>query len=316
MELREPRLGERLTPGRQPHLCGRTPLVLVTEPTSALGTLTIGHLLRYSRVAVRAITPDPRERDAVSLSLRGVDVVPGDLDDRASLVDAAQGADAIVSIQPFDRGYDLDVRRGCTIAEVVATAQTPHLVHVSAAGADRPNDVPTLEARRRIERKITSLGLRATILRPAPTFESFDVAWGARALVVGALRSVLGATRALPMIALTDVGWFAARACERPATFASRTLEIAGDRLTVDEMSAAHQRATGRPLRAVPAPTWFAQQVSSDVSRILPWLRTHTLDADVAFLRRQHPNMLTLERWFRRRAGGEPASQRGPHLSL
>ncbi len=280
------------------------PVVLVTSATSRLGSRTALHLLRYGHVNVRALVRRASSPEAVDLGHRGAHVVEADPDDPLALEAAFENVAAICCVHRPERNEDLETqaRFATAIAGAARAAETPHFVYLSEAGAETPSEHPHLEARRRVERTISALGLAATILRPAPLYEQLDASWPTRLVLMGALRSALGQARALPMIAETDVGWFAARACERPMALRGLSFEIAGDRLTVDEIAAAHKRATGSSLRGLPLPDWLPRPVGAEVAGIIEWAKSHAFGADVRMLRRQHPNLLSLERWFKRRA--------------
>ncbi|NUO53411.1 MAG: NmrA family NAD(P)-binding protein [Polyangiaceae bacterium] len=278
--------------------------MLVTSATSRLGSRTALHLLRYGHVEVRALVRRASSPDAIDLGRRGAYIVEADPDDPLSLEAAFDNVAAVCCIHRPEGTEDVDAqaRFAMAIAGAARAAETPHFVYLSEAAAELPSDHPHLEARRRVEQAIRDLGLVATILRPAPLYEQFDAPWPARLVLMGALRSALGQGRALPMIAETDVAWFAARACERPMALRGVSFEVAGDRLTVDEIAAAHKRATGSSLRGLPLPGWLPRPIGSEMSGLIDWARSHAFGADVRMLRRQHPNLLSLERWFKRRA--------------
>lgn len=281
------------------------PLVLVTNPTSRLGRLTIGHLCRYNRVAVRALVADTSESANRVLEAAGAEPFAGSLDDPPSISRALCGVSAICSLPEVGAAVDTITRRARFLAGAALAAKTPHFVHVSIAGAADHDGFDLLKAALTVEQNIRATGIRPAILRPVPRFESFDVSWPARYFLVGALRTLLGHNRELHLISESDVAWFAARSCERPEASAGLILEIAGDKLTAGEIAAAHKRATGSALRGLPVPSWLAEPISPDMISTARWLRTHAFTADLSYLRRQHPNLMRFERWLRRRARGE-----------
>ncbi len=290
------------TTGHQPG--GMKPLVVVTCATSRLGFYTAQHLLRWGRVDVRALVRSARHPRAVELARRGAELV--DLGERTSGLVARAVADAscICCVHRAEPGEDFDAaaHRAAKIALAAKSVEPPHFVYVSEAAAEQPSELSHVESRRHLEQTVQEIGLRTTILRPAPSYELFATWWGARPFVVGAMRATLGSHRAVPLVAEADVGWFAARASETPARSSGVTLEIAGDSLTLAEIAAVHQRATGERLRGVRVPAWLVESLSVDLAATLGWARSHNFAADIPRLRRQHPGMLTLEGWFRRRA--------------
>lgn len=280
------------------------PVVAITSATSRLGSRTALHLLRYGHVDVRALVRRATSPEASDLAHRGAYVVEVDPDDQLALENTFEGVASVCCVHRAEGNEDIEAqaRFAIAVAHAAQAACTPHFVYLSEAGAEIQTEHPHLEARRRVEHTIAKLNLLATIVRPAPLYEQFDAPWTSRLVLMGALRSALGQGRSLPMIAETDVAWFAARACERPTALRGLSFEIAGDYLTVREIAAAHKRATGSSLRGLPLPEWLPRPLGAEVSGIVAWARSHAFGADLRVLRQQHPNLLSLERWFKRRA--------------
>jgi hypothetical protein len=51
----------------------------------------------------------------------------------------------------------------------------------------------------------------------------------------------MGATRKLQLVAVSDIGWFAARALESPERYKDRKIAIAGDELSLVEILAVYK---------------------------------------------------------------------------
>ncbi|CAN5356971.1 hypothetical protein BH24GEM3_BH24GEM3_11210 [soil metagenome] len=78
----------------------RDRLILVTGATGKQGGATAHHLLRRG-YRVRALTRNPSQPAATTLREQGAEVVEGNLDDRASLERALEGAYGVFSVQNF-----------------------------------------------------------------------------------------------------------------------------------------------------------------------------------------------------------------------
>ena len=65
--------------------------------------------------------------------------------------------------------------KGKLLASAAADAGVRHFVYTSAGGADRQSGIPHFESKWRVEQHIRSLGLPATILRPAAFMDNFLV---------------------------------------------------------------------------------------------------------------------------------------------
>src|SRR5207253_4101442 len=72
--------------------------VLVTGATGRQGGAVARHLLQRA-IPVRALSRNPSKPFAQALARDGAEVVPGDLDDRASLAKAMEGVSGVFSVQ-------------------------------------------------------------------------------------------------------------------------------------------------------------------------------------------------------------------------
>jgi uncharacterized protein YbjT (DUF2867 family) len=170
-------------------------------------------------------------------------------------------------------------------------------------GAERRSGVPHFESKGRIEEHIHALGLRATILRPVAFMDMFGGPAVARVMFSNLLRTVLGDSKRLQLVATRDIGWFAARALEQPEAFAGRTIALAGDELSVPEMAEAYKRARGGSTLRIPVPRFLLRVMPREMSTMLRWFGEHGYQADIAALRKEHPGLLTYEQWLREPRG-------------
>lgn len=76
-------------------------LIVVVGATGGQGGSVVSTFLNDSGWLVRGITRNPSSPKAKNLKARGVDVVQADLDDKASLSDAFQDANAIFAVSDF-----------------------------------------------------------------------------------------------------------------------------------------------------------------------------------------------------------------------
>ena len=200
--------------------CGMTneikPLVLVTGGTGKQGGATVAALLPANKTRIRVLTRDPKSPKAQRLAQQGVELASGDLDDPAAVQAALQGVSAAFSVQTFEGkgGPEAEERQGNAFAEAVKAAGGVHLVYSSVDGAERTSGVPHFESKWRIEQHIARLGLPATILRPVAFMENFATSGFPLAMFFGMIKATMGATRKLQLVAVSDIGWFAARALE------------------------------------------------------------------------------------------------------
>ena len=277
-------------------------LVLVTGGTGNQGGATVKHLLEGKRTRIRVLTRSKDSPKAQRLASLGVELAIGDMDDAASLQKALAGVSAAFSVQNFaDKGgVEAEKRRGKAFADAVKAANVPFLVYSSAEGVERKNNLEHYHSKWAIEQHIASLGLTRTILRPVGFMDVLAVSAAIRSVMLGLFRTQLGDTRTLQMVAVTDIGWFAARALEDPERYAGRVIPLAGDELTVPQFVAAFKQATGHGQWVAPIPKFVPNHVMpKEYGNMFKWLREQGFKADIPALRKEHPTMLTFADWLK-----------------
>ena len=224
-------------------------LIVVTGATGQQGGATAKHLLKQGW-RVRALTRDVQGAAAQALAFAGAEVVAGNMDDRASLDQAFAGAYGVFSVQNFwlpDVGAAGEVRQGKIVADAAKAAGVRHFVYTSVGGAERKTGLSHFDSKWQIEQYVRSLGLPATILRPVFFMENLtSPMMGPRD---GVLANALKPTTSLQMIAVEDIGFFAALAFARPQEFIGKAIELAGDALTMPQVAETMTRVTGQPVQ-------------------------------------------------------------------
>jgi uncharacterized protein YbjT (DUF2867 family) len=106
------------------------------------------------------------------------------------------------------------------------------------------------------------------------------------------------ATR-LQMIAVSDIGAFAAIAFGQPGRFAGQHIEIAGDDLTGPQIAETFGRYCGRPARYRQLPLEQLQAADAEVARMFAWMdQRSAVGPDLPAQRQLHPGLLTLPAWL------------------
>jgi uncharacterized protein YbjT (DUF2867 family) len=266
-------------------------IILVTGATGKQGGAAVRHLLAAGW-RVRALVRNPRSPAAAALARAGAEVAGGDLDDAASLDAAAKGVHGVFSVQTGALGappvpFEVEVRRGVAVAE--AAARAAHLVYSSVAGAERAVGVPPFEAKLRIEEHIRRAGIPATVLRPASFMENY--------LGAAAIATPFAADVPEQLIAVDDIGAFAALAFARPAAYLGETLAIAGDAVLPQDIATAFSEAAGRDIPYVPVPL---DVLPADTAAAVAHLNAQGgYGADVAATRAHRPETKDLAAWLR-----------------
>src|SRR5229473_3096866 len=149
--------------------------VLVTGATGRQGGAVNRHMLSKGW-KLRALTRDPGSHAARTLAQKGVEVVQGDLEDAASVARATAGVYGVYSVQDFWAvGAKREVQQGKNVADAAKKAGVKHFVYSSVGGAERNTGIPHWESKWEVEKHIRSLGLPATVIRPAAFMETYYI---------------------------------------------------------------------------------------------------------------------------------------------
>lgn len=282
--------------------------VLVIGATGRQGGATARQLLARGW-RVHALVRDPAAPAAQTLHAEGAELVAGDLDDPASLRRAMDGAHGVflalnmmVGPRISAEGVVAEERRGRAVVEIAKESGIEHLVYSSLNGAGEGSGIPYYESKERIEERIGELAVPATILRPVSFMDNFATynrpRLEGREVVVG-----LAVEPEIPMqlIAVQDIGAFAAIAFARPGHFLGRTVEIAGDVRTPAQIAEAFGRACGRPARFRQVPIEQIRAFDEQLAMMFAFFNERpAVRADIARLRAEHPDLMTLDTWLHR----------------
>ncbi len=273
--------------------------ILVFGATGQQGGAAARHLLARGW-KVRALVRDLSKDSAQELKHQGVDIVQGDLNHPASLHTAMEGVYGVFSVQTFaDAGVEAEERQGKAVVDAAQEAGVSHFVYSSVGGAERESGVAHFESKWRIENYIRERGLPATILRPAFFMDNFRSIISEQADNTLSVRMALRLETALQMIAVDDIGAFAALAFEQKTMFLDKEIEIAGDELTPAQITEVFQRVLGKPMRFIEVPVEQLRRVDPELGNMFAWFNQSGYQADIAALRQLYPPLKTLEAWLK-----------------
>lgn len=271
-------------------------VVLVSGSTGKQGSAAMRHL-RDRGFQVRALTRDPNRAEARSLVGHGTEVVRGDFDDPPSLTRALDGVWGAYSVQSFQDGTDAEARRGIAFTDAAKRSRISHFVYSSVAHADRKTGIPHFDNKFKVEEHIRGTGLSYTILRPVFFMENW---LGMRDQIEqGTLALPLRPDTRLQMIAVDDIGAFVAMAFEKAGHWKGRTVELAGDELSMSELVERLSRVTGRELRyeQVPWEQW-EKQAGPEMSRMWRHFEESPFQVDTGALRQEYQALTGFDRWL------------------
>jgi uncharacterized protein YbjT (DUF2867 family) len=270
---------------------------LVTGATGHQGGAVLRRL-RERGFPVRALTRDPDQPCARSLMAPGVEVVRGDMDDQQSLIRAMDGVYGVFSVQnAHEAGIEGEIRQGINVADAARRANTTHFVYSSVASADQHTGIPHFDSKFRVEEHIRATFQNFTIVRPTFFMENW---LGMRQSIdSGTLSLPLSPDTKLQMIAVDDIGAVVEMAFEHPGKWQGRTIELAGDELSMTELAQVFSRESGREVRYVQVP-WaeFESQAGKDMTQMYRWFQDTGYLVDISEVRQEHPALLSFGNWI------------------
>lgn len=275
-------------------------LIAVTGATGQQGGAVARRLLAEGW-KVRALTRDLDKPAAQELASLGAEVVSGDLESRAELDAAFQGAYGVFSVQNYwlpNVGFEGEVRQGKNVADAAKAAGIQHLVYSSVGSAHRGMGQKHFDSKWQIEQYIHSLDVPYTILRPVFFMENHN--WSRAYILNGTFTGMgLRPEKEIQSIAVEDIGVFVSLVLANRDDYLGKTIELAGDALTESQLADTFAKVIGRPVELTP-PSGGGWGDPEEAAAGFNFFNGEAYDADIPALRRLHPGLLTFEQWLRK----------------
>ncbi len=249
-------------------------MILVAGGTGRLGRVVTAALAGRG-LPVRVLTRDPAR--AAGLAAPGIEVVTGDVRDRASLPAVVRGADVVVSaVQGFAgpggvSPATVDRQGNINLIDAARDAGA-EVVLMSVVGAAQNSPMELFRMKHAAEQYLRSSGASWTIVRATAFLE----------LWIGLLTETAGRSgrplvfghgnNPVNFVSVTDVAALVEHAVTDPAV-RGRILEIGGPaNFTFNELAAAVQAAAGRTSTPRHVPPPVLRLMAGTVGRIQPQL--------------------------------------------
>ena len=269
------------------------PLILVTGATGAQGGATARELLAAG-YQVRFLTRNPDTPAAKALIEAGAAAVTGDMEDASSVATAMQGIYGVFSVQlPDSSGTDADRRHGHTLITAAQAAGVTHFVHTSVCEAGKHTQFPRWENgywwqkywtdKWDVEEAVRNAGFNYwTILKPAFMMDNFAQPKAAHMfphLQQGKIITALLPTTRMQLIAADDVGVLARTALADPERFNEKSIDLATEALTMEEVAATLGRVLGKSVSAQ-----FVTPDEAEKAGLFPgWVRSQEWTNEVGY---------------------------------
>lgn len=268
--------------------------ILVTGATGHQGGAVLHHL--RGKFPLRVLTRKLDRPEALSLAGQGVELAQGDLNDVASVERAMDGLYGAYSVQK-SKDNPAEVPQGINVVDAARRQELDHFVYSSVVGADQHTGIPHFETKYKIEQHLNASGIPHTILRPVFFMDNW-FNWKDQ-ILNGHLELPLKPDTPFQMIAVDDIGAFAALAFQHPGKWIGRTFEIAGDDIPMSHLCQAFSRVLGREVKYVQI-SWEEFQKRSDPARykMFQWFEDVQYRVDLDAVRSEHPQTQTFEHWL------------------
>ncbi len=265
----------------------------------------VAHALRAKGWPVRALVRDINSDKAKALAAAGVQLFAGNLADTRAIEAAMAGAYGVFSVQPSSgqgpaHGVtDQDeILYGKTIADIAAAQDVRHFVYSSSnAAGPAKTGMGHFDTKREIEAHIRSLDIPSTIIRPSAFMEILMLP--GMGLDRGTFSFFMQPDRPMQFIAVEDIGRITAGIFADPAALIGKTMEIAGDTVTGNQLADKFSHAAGRSIsyHRFPESLLAENAFLGGLARLVDdgRLAGH---ADINKLHKQFPGLLSMDQWL------------------
>jgi taspase (threonine aspartase 1) len=253
------------------------PVIAITGATGKQGGSVVNALLAQSKFKVRAISRNPGSDNAKALASRGVEVFKGDLNDKASLVQAFNGAYGAFLVTDFAGGAkgnpETEITHGKNGVDAAMEAGVKHLVWSSLEDprklegvADKLKEVapgrlvPHFESKAEVTEYAKASGVPTTVLHTSVFYDNFGpvlpfIPQGGE----GTSKSYAfflnaGAQKAHAACDSADIGKTAAVALADSDKYIGQTIPVVGQLLSFKDAADVISSVTGKNLKYIDIP--------------------------------------------------------------
>ena len=293
--------------------------LLITGATGKQGGAVIDALMadkqHASQFTIYGLTRNIESASAKKLLAKypSVKLVVGDMNDCPAIFSAikeviwgvfsvqiSMGAGASVETEEKQGKELVDTAIANGVSHFIQTTVDRHGEHSS----ENPTNVPQFISKHRIEKhleeKAKGSTMTYTILRPVFFMENLANNFQGK-LISAAWWAGLGPHRKLQLVALQDIGYFAAQAFINPTApeYKNRGISLAGDELTWVEADKLFKEKTGHGI-----PTTFSifgyllLWAVKPLGQMFAFFRDPGYAADIPALKEMNPNLISLSRWL------------------
>lgn len=270
-------------------------LVLVTGITGTQGGGVASALLDKG-YRLRGLTRDPGSEKARSWSGRGVEMVKGDFTDPPSIESALKGVDYLF-VNIVERVADYLTAAKFTF-DAAHRAGVKHIVLTTNRLADPDSgfEVNADRNKRVLELYLRNSGYSYTTLRIPQMMENFTRPADMQRVLSQGVVSAGSATTLNHFFSTYDMGLVTAAAFTDPARWMGREINLSADPRTGAEVAALLSKLSGLDVKHSVVPF---EQATGPTNVNARFFAEHDLAYDTIALKKQFPEIMTLEQFLR-----------------
>jgi uncharacterized protein YbjT (DUF2867 family) len=140
--------------------------------------------------------------------------------------------------------------------------------------------------------------LPLTVLRPVHFMENFNASAVQQQLADGRLLMTLDADKELQLMSGEDIEFIAAIALDNQEDWVRRSIELAGEPLTMPQAAELFASAAGPLIEYQRRELQDLKQVDNQQYLTKIWLNERGYEADIDTLRSYHPSLMDLSHWI------------------
>lgn len=229
-------------------------ILVVFGATGQQGGSVVSHVLNDVELSkeyrIRAISRDATSASAQALQAKGVEVVAADVNDKASLPAALEGAHTVFALTAPTMGPDamaLETLQGKALADAAIAAKAQYLIFstlpkVSAISGGKYTGVVGFDAKADVETYIRSLPIKSAFFAPGSFMQNFNTFMVPQPnpAVPGTyvIRRHVSPQSKLPLIDTTgDAGKFIGAILAEPEKFEGKVFCAATKTYTLEDMA-------------------------------------------------------------------------------
>ena len=271
--------------------------ILITGATGRQGGAVARHLLGEGW-KVRAFTRHPDSDASFTLLNLGAEIMKGDLNIIESVRRVLEGVYGVFSVQnAWEHGVDTEVEQGNRLIDEAKKTGVAHFVYSSVSSAQHATGIPHFDSKWKIEQHLRSSGIPATVIRPVFFMENLLVPDTLSSIEKGILTLGTEPEKPLQMIAVNDIGAFAARVFGNPDQYIGTATDIAGDDLTGQHMADILSHLLHRYIEYRQTPIEQIRSFSNDYAMMVEWFNIRGYSVNIAAVQKELPDVTTFRRW-------------------